>query len=106
MDRFLVDRLLRPGYRLLLAAYKGVGKTYVGLQMAFTFASPEVAGKLFGEFEVQEPLTCVYIDQEVGQGELLRRVDTLAGELAIERGEYPSPSARAGVSCPSRTVAT
>lgn len=83
-DEFTVERLLRPGYRCLLAAYEGVGKTYVALQLALHFAYPYEAGAAFGEFEVNEPLTVLYVDGEVGTGEALRRLKALARDLNVQ----------------------
>jgi hypothetical protein len=83
-DTFTVERLLRPGYRGLLSAYESTGKTYIGLQMALCFAFPEEAGSLFGEFTVNEPLTVCYLDQEIGTGEMMRRLDALARDLNLK----------------------
>jgi hypothetical protein len=83
LDAFTVERLLRPGYRALLAAYESTGKTYVALQMALSFVYPEQAGPVFGEFDVNEPLSVLYVDGEIGTGESLRRLRALAAELHV-----------------------
>jgi hypothetical protein len=69
-----------------VAAYEGVGKTYVALQLALHFAYPFEAGAAFGEFEVNEPLSVLYVDMEVGTGEALRRLKALAKELSVNLG--------------------
>lgn len=82
-DAFTVERLLRPGYRCLIAAYEGVGKTYLAMQLALHFAYPYEAGAAFGEFDVNEALSVLYVDMEVGTGEALRRLQALARELSV-----------------------
>lgn len=87
LDAFTVERLLRAGYRCLVAAYEATGKTYVALQMALSFVYPEKAGPVFGEFTVNEPLSVLYVDGEVGTGEALRRLRALAHELRVDLSE-------------------
>lgn len=87
LDAFTVERLLRPGYRCLVAAYEATGKTYVALQMALSFVYPAQAGPVFGEFEVNEPLSVLYVDGEIGTGESLRRLRALAAELNVDLSE-------------------
>lgn len=81
-DAFTVEKLLRPGYRCLLAAYEATGKTYIAIQMALNFIHPE-AGPLFGTFAVNEPLAVCYVDGEIGDGEFIRRSKALASELGV-----------------------
>ena len=79
-DAFTVERLMRPGYRCLLAAYEGTGKTYVGIQMALAMVN---GLPIFNEFAVNEPLAVAYVDGEVGEGEMIRRAQALATEMQI-----------------------
>ncbi len=85
---FLVDKLLRVGYRALLAAYEDTGKTYVALQVALSVIDPGMAGPLFGQFRVNEAMAVCYFDMEVGTGEALDRIRHLSVDLRVE---VPSP---------------
>ena len=75
-----VEPLIVCGARVLIYAEPGVGKTWLGLDLALSLAAGR---KWMGQFAVPSPRRVLYLDEEMGQHSLERRIHRLGNGTEI-----------------------
>lgn len=79
---WLVEGLLAEGECLIVTAPPKAGKTYVGLQLVLDLALGRPA---FGQLAVPRRCRCMWIDEEMGERQLQRRLQRLALGAGLTR---------------------
>lgn len=83
VDDYDVARLVRRRGLVVLAGTEGSGKTQLTVELAIRLATG--TGALAGHFEIPQPLTVAYVDEENGATEMYRREESVLAALRLER---------------------
>lgn len=94
VDAWLVERVLRPGAYVVVAAPEGLGKSFIRKELAFRLATG--TGALFGHYAISGAAVVLEFDEENGDREEWRREEDVLAALGLERaaldGRYWSVS--------------
>jgi len=74
---YYFDKLIQKNGRILITAMTGIGKSYFSLEMALRLA----CGKTFMKWKCNEKARVLYLENEMGQDEVIRRLQSISKDM-------------------------